>query len=259
MSSDVNAPPGPEHRVVSREEWLDERSQLLAKEKAFTRLRDELGAERRALPWVKIEKEYTFDTPTGRRTLSDLFGGRSQLFIKHFMLGPGQRDICVGCSFELDHVIGILVHLEHHDVAYAAVSRAPIEEIEEVRKRMGWQMPWVSSSHSDFNYDFHVSFTPEEIAAKRAYYNFRWIDPKGTADLPGNSVFYKDATGQIYHTYSVFGRGGEDFLGAYRYLDVMPRGRNENGPAHSLTDWVRLHDEYSRSDGGSHSCGHHAR
>ena len=162
-------------RIVSREEWLEARKALMAKEKDLTRLRDRLAAERRALPWVKVEKEYVFDAPHGKVTLADLFDGRTQLFVKHFMMGPGQVGQCVGCSLEVDHVEGVLVHLQNHDVSYAAVARAPIEELEAVRKRMGWRFPWVSSYHSDFNYDFHVSFTPEEIAAGRAFYNYEYV------------------------------------------------------------------------------------
>jgi len=237
-----------EHEIVSREQWLVARKDLLTREKELTRLRDQLSAERRALPWVKIDKEYVFDAPEGEVTLADLFQGRSQLFIKHFMMGPGQLTQCVGCSLEVDHIEGLLVHLEQHDVTYAVVARAPIEEIEAVRKRMGWRFRWVSSYHSDFNYDFHVSFTREEVASGRALYNYGKA-PEWAAelkDLSGDSVFYKDEAGQIFHTYSTFGRGGEEFLGIYRILDAMPKGRNENGPYHSLTDWARPRNMYGR-------------
>jgi predicted dithiol-disulfide oxidoreductase (DUF899 family) len=239
------------NRIVSREEWRTARKALLVKEKELTRLRDRLAEQRRALPWVKIEKEYVFDSATGTVTLAELFDGRSQLFIKHFMMGPGATGQCVGCSFEVDHVEGILEHLQNHDVTYAVVARAPIEEIEVVRKRMGWKFPWVSSYHSDFNYDFEVSFTPEQVAAGTAIYNFQqapdWA--AGLQDLSGDSVFFKDAGGQIYLTYATFSRGGEEFLGAYRFLDVMPKGRDENGPSHSLADWVRPRNMYGK--GGS--------
>src|SRR5882672_2421356 len=161
------------HPIVSREEWLAARTALLAKEKAFTKLRDQLGAEQRALPWVRVDKNYVFDGPSGKVTLTELFDGRSQLFIKHFMMGPGAIHQCVGCSLEVDHVEGLLEHLQNHDVTYVAVARAPIEEIETVRKRMGWRFPWVSSCHSDFNYDFNVSFTPEQVVSGRALYNFQ--------------------------------------------------------------------------------------
>jgi predicted dithiol-disulfide oxidoreductase (DUF899 family) len=234
-----------QHQIASREDWLRARTALLDKEKALTRARDALSAERRALPWVRIEKEYVFDGPQGKVTLAELFDGRSQLFIKHFMMGPGQAHHCVGCFFEVDHVEGILVHLQNHDVTYAAVARAPIGEIEAVRRRMGWRFPFVSSFDSSFNYDFNVSFTPEQLATKSAFYNFRQTDP-GMADLSGNSVFYKDEDGQIFHTFSSFGRGGESFLGSYGFLDMMPKGRNETGPYHSLADWVRPHDMYGK-------------
>jgi len=235
-----------EHEIVSRSEWLIARKDLLKREKELTQLRDQLSAQRRALPWVKIDKEYVFDAPEGKVTMADLFDGRSQLFIKHFMLGPGQTTQCVGCSLEVDHVEGILPHLEKHDVTYAVVARAPIEEIEAVRKRMGWRFRWVSSYHSDFNYDFNVSFTREEVASGHALYNFGKA-PEWAAeleDLSGDSVFYKNAAGQIFHTYSTFGRGGEEFLGVYRFLDATPKGRDENGPYHSLADWARPRNMY---------------
>jgi predicted dithiol-disulfide oxidoreductase (DUF899 family) len=233
------------HKTVTREEWIEARKTLLRKEKAVTTFRDELAAERRALPWVKVEKEYLFDAPQGRVSLAGLFDGRSQLFVKHFMMGPGQVTQCVGCSLEVDHIEGILEHLQHHDVTYAAVARAPLHEIEAVRKRMGWRFPWVSSYHSDFNYDFNVSFTPEQLAAGKAYYNFEYGSP-GMEDLAGDSVFYKDDAGNIFHTYSSFGRGGEEFLGIYRFLDAVPKGREENGPYHSLADWAKPRNMYRK-------------
>jgi predicted dithiol-disulfide oxidoreductase (DUF899 family) len=232
-------------RVVSREEWIEERRALLAKEKELTRLRDELSRQRQELPWVKVEKEYVFDAPEGKVTLAQLFDGRRQLFIKHFMMGPGQVTQCVGCSLEVDHIEGVLVHLHNHDITYAVVARAPINEIEAVRKRMGWRFPWVSSYNSDFNYDFNVSFTPEQIAAGRAFYNYQYANP-GLEDLSGDSIFFKDDAGQIFHTYSTFGRGGEEFLGIYRYIDVTPKGRDEQGPHHSLADWARPKNMYDR-------------
>jgi predicted dithiol-disulfide oxidoreductase (DUF899 family) len=232
-------------RIVSRQEWLEARKALVAKEKELTRLRDQLAAERRALPWVKVEKQYVFDAQQGTVTLADLFGGCSQLFVKHFMMAPGQVGQCVGCSLEVDHIEGILVHLQNHDVSYAAVARAPIEEIEAVRKRMGWRFTWVSSYHSDFNYDFHVSFAPEAVAAGRAFYNYEYVNP-GLEDRSGDSVFFKDDDGQIFHTYSTYGRGGEEFLGVYRYLDVTPKGRSEDGPYNTLADWVRPRNMYGK-------------
>jgi predicted dithiol-disulfide oxidoreductase (DUF899 family) len=231
--------------VVSRSEWTQARKHLMTKEREVARLIDELNADRRTLPWVRIEKDYVFEGPKGKVSLSQLFEGRSQLFVKHFMMGPGQQQQCVGCALEVDHLAGILVHLENHDVSYVAVARAPIDEIEIVRKRMHWQFPWVSSFHNDFNYDFNVSFKPADIAAGAVVYNFKQGNP-GLEDLSGDSVFFKDRDGQIYHTYSVFGRGAEMFLGIYRFLDVTPKGRNETGPHHSLADWARPHDRYGK-------------
>jgi predicted dithiol-disulfide oxidoreductase (DUF899 family) len=235
------------NHVVSRDEWLAFRKQLLLKEKELTRLRDQINADRHALPWVKVEKPYVFDGPNGRQTLADLFDGRSQLIVKHFMLGPDWEEGCVGCSFELDHVEGALVHLEHHDVSYAVVSRAPLPKIEAFKKRMGWRVNWVSSYGSDFNYDFHVSFKKEELANGEAYYNYEMRNV-GIDELSGRSVFYKDPAGDIFHTYSSYGRGGEMFLGTYHFLDITPKGRDEtiNG---NLTDWVRHHDRYEEGDG----------
>ncbi len=229
--------------TVSKQEWTAARKALLAKEKELTRRRDTLAAERRALPRVRIEKTYVFDTPTGKQTLADLFRGRSQLIVKHFMLAPGQVEGCVGCSFESDHIDGALQHLERHDVAYVAVARAPLAEIVAYKARMGWQFHWVSSFGSDFNYDFDVSYTPEQLAKGEAVYNFEAIQPP-LEDLSGFTVFEKDADGTIYQTYSTFGRGGEEVLGTYMFLDMTPKGRNETGPARNLTDWVRPHDRY---------------
>jgi predicted dithiol-disulfide oxidoreductase (DUF899 family) len=232
-----------QHQIVTHDHWIAARKELLAKEKEFTRLRDQLSAERRALPWVKVEKEYVFDGPDGKETLADLFGGHSQLTVKHFMLGPGWSEGCIGCSFELDHVDGILMHLAQRDVGYVAVSRAPFAEIEPFRKRMGWHVKWVSSYGNDFNYDFNVSFTPEQIAAGEGYYNYA----KGKVpidEMSGRSVFTKEADGSVFHTYSSYGRGGEDFLGTYRYLDIVPKGRDETGPRGNLSDWARHHDRY---------------
>ena len=235
------------HEVVSREAWLQARRELMAKEKAHMQRGDQLNAELRALPWVKVEKRYELDGPNGKLSLSDLFAGRSQLFVKHHMLGPGQQHHCVGCALEVDHLQGILAHLQNHDLSYVSIARAPIAEIEVLRQRMGWQFPFVSSYHSDFNYDFNVSYRPEDVAAKRAMYNFRETTTE-MEDLSGDSVFYKDENGDIFHTYSAFGRGGERFLGIYAFFDVSPTGRAEYGPYHSLGDWARLHDSYGRSN-----------
>lgn len=234
-----------QHDIVSRDEWLKARIALLAKEKAFTRSRDQLSVEQRALPWVRIEKDYVFDGPSGKLTLAQLFNGRSQLIIKHFMMGHSRAQQCVGCSLAVDHVDGILEHLENHDVSYVAVARAPIEAIEAVRERMGWRFHWVSSCGSDFNYDFNVSFTPDELAAGSAFFNFRQTNP-GLEDLSGHSIFFKDDAGQIFHTYSVYSRGDEDFLGIYRFLDVTPKGRGENGPYHAMGDWARPRNMYGK-------------
>jgi predicted dithiol-disulfide oxidoreductase (DUF899 family) len=237
------------HRVVSREEWLEARRHLLAREKELTRLRDRVSAERRALPWVRIDKTYVFDGPDGRQTLADLFEGRSQLIVQHFMFGPEWREGCAGCSFQADHVDGVLWHIVHRDVTFVAVSRAPWPRIEAFRKRMGWRFKWVSSSGSDFNYDFNVSFTPEDAARGKVFYNFDWRDWQ-SEELPGTSVFCKDEAGSVYHTYSAYGRGDELLVGTYNYLDLTPRGRDENGPAGDLTDWVKHHDRYD----GQQTC-----
>jgi predicted dithiol-disulfide oxidoreductase (DUF899 family) len=230
------------HKVVSQEEWIAARKALLEEEKALTRRRDEVLAKQRALPWVKVEKEYVFEAPEGRQTLADLFRGRSQLIVQHFMLGPGWREGCVGCSFKADHADASRQHFENHDVAFAAVSRAPLAEIQDFQKRMGWTFPWVSSAGNDFNYDFHVSARPEEIAGNKMYYNYR-VNDFALEEVSGNSVFYTDETGAIFHTYSTYGRGDELLVGAYMYLDMTPKGRNETVRG-NLTDWVRHHDRY---------------
>jgi predicted dithiol-disulfide oxidoreductase (DUF899 family) len=237
-----------DHPIVSREEWVKARKELLKKEKEFTRLRDQLNAKCRELPWVRVEKRYVFDGPDGKETLADLFGGRSQLIVNHFMLGLGWKEGCVGCSFGADHNDGIVVHLEHHDVAFVTISRAPLLEIEAFKKRMGWRFKWVSSFGSDFNYDYHVSFTEDELVKGRAYYNYEMREIQ-VEELAGTSMFYKDKTENIFHTYSAFARGSEMLGGVYGYLDHLPNGRNETGPNHNLSDWVRHHDNYN--GGGS--------
>jgi predicted dithiol-disulfide oxidoreductase (DUF899 family) len=228
-------------KVVSRAEWLAARKELLVKEKELTRSRDALSQQRRELPWVKIDKPYIFEGPNGKETLSELFAGRSQLIVYHFMLGPGWREGCVGCSFLCDHIDGALLHVLQHDVSFVAVSRAPLAEIEAFKTRMGWKFKWVSSYGSDFNYDYHVSFLKDEIAKGKAYYNFEMQDIP-SEELPGTSVFYKDGTGGVFHTYSSYARGGEGFLGTYNFLDITPKGRNETG---DMSDWVRHHDRYN--------------
>jgi predicted dithiol-disulfide oxidoreductase (DUF899 family) len=230
------------HRVVTRDEWIAERKTLLAREKELTRLRDQIARERRALPWVRIDKNYVFDAPDGRRTLAELFADRRQLLVQHFMLGPGWEQGCPSCSFMADHSDGMNVHLAHRDVTLVAVSRAPLTEIERFRQRMGWRFKWVSSHGSDFNYDFGVSFTPEEVAKGELYYNYgTW--PFGCEELPGISAFFKDDANQVFHTYSTYGRGVEVMMGTYNMLDLMPKGRDERDVRHKM-EWVRHHDRY---------------
>ena len=228
--------------VVSQTEWLAARRALLAKEKEAVRLRDEVNAQRLALPWVRVEKRYTFDTAAGRRSLAELFAGRSQLIVYHFMLGPGWDAGCPGCSFLADHLDGALPHLEHHDVTLTAVSRAPLAEIAAYKARMGWSFPWVSSHGSDFNYDYHVSFTPEDLADGKVFYNFAELDAAQAApELPGLSAFYKNEAGEVFHTYSSYARGPEELIGTLMILDRAPKGRNET----TIMDFVRRHDEYA--------------
>ena len=231
-----------DHKIGTHEEWLMARRDLLAAEKDLTRRSDEVARLRRALPWVRIDKTYTFDTPVGRRTLADLFDGRRQLLVQHFMLAPGWEQGCPSCSFMADHSDGMVVHLAHRDVTLAAVSRAPLTEIERFRRRMGWQFKWVSSYGTDFNFDFGVSFTPEEVAQGALNYNYcRW--PHAFEEWPGISVFYKDEAGDVFHTYSTYGRGVEVMMGTYRLLDLTPKGRNEDGLRFTM-EWVRHHDRY---------------
>ena len=238
----MNASPSVSLRkAVSQDEWLAARRSLLAEEKALTKQQQRVAAARRALPWMKVTKEYVFDTDQGKVRLADLFAGRSQLIIKHNMLNA-KNDLCIGCSFEMDAIEGARVHLEHHDVSIVAVSRAPLAKIQAAQKRMGWTTPWVSSADSDFNFDFHVSFTPEDIARGQVFYNYELV-PLSMEDLSGFSVFYKDEHGDIFHTYGTFGRGAEYVMTAYVFLDMTPKGRNETVRG-NLTDWVRLHDDY---------------
>ena len=234
-----------EPRIVSRDEWLTARKQLLSKEKELTRLRDGLSAERRALPWVRVDKAYGFDTPEGRQTLAELFAGRSQLVVYHFMFGPGWEQGCPSCSWAADNIDGNVVHLSARGVTLVVVSRAPLAQIAAFQKRMGWCFPWVSSHGSDFNYDYHVSFTPEEIAKGDVSYNY---GPNGfpSEEAPGVSVFAKDSSGAVFHTYSAFARGAEPLLGGYFFLDLVPKGRDEAGLPFTMA-WVRHHDRYGQS------------
>jgi predicted dithiol-disulfide oxidoreductase (DUF899 family) len=232
-----------DHAVVSREEWISAREELLEKEKQLTRLRDELSRQRRALPWVRVEPSYVFEGPDGEETLSDLFAGRSQLIVHHFMFSPDWQEGCVGCSFHSDHADGALVHLANRDVSFVRVSRAPLAKIEAFNRRMGWRAKWVSSFDSRFNFDFRVSFTRDELERGEARYNYkasRW----DIEDLSGLSVFAKDEAGDVFHTYSCFARGEEGILGTYFYLDLTPKGRDETGPHRNLMDWVRHRDKY---------------
>ncbi|HEY3156189.1 MAG TPA: thioredoxin family protein [Candidatus Eisenbacteria bacterium] len=229
-------------KVVTHDEWVAAHKQHLNKEKEFTRLRDELSRQRRELPWERVEKEYVFDGPEGKKTLADLFDGRSQLIVYHFMFGPGWVEGCPSCSFVSDHIDGSVVHLAQRDVMLMAVSRAPLSQIEAFRKRMGWRFKWVSSSANDFNFDYHVSFTKDEMAKGKLYYNYE-MQKFGSEEAPGVSVFYRDAAGDIFHTYSAYARGLDILVGAYNYLDLAPKGRDEDGLTSTMA-WVRHHDRY---------------
>jgi len=232
-----------DHAVVSPKEWIASRKELLRKEKEFTKLRDELSRQRRELPWEKIENEYVFDGPNGKVTLAQLFNGKSQLIIYHFMFGPGWEQGCPSCSYLSDHFDGTQIHLAHRDVTLAVVSRAPMAQIAAFKKRMGWQFPWVSSFANDFNRDYHVSFTKDEMSHGKVTYNYVEITGPPAEELPGASVFYKNAAGEIFHTYSTYGRGLDMLVGTYQFLDLAPKGRDEEGLAHSMA-WVRHHDRY---------------
>ncbi len=233
-------------KIVSREEWLAARKKLLAREKQLTHESDAVAAERRQLPWVKVEKNYTFDSPQGKKTLADLFGSRSQLIVYHFMFGPEWQEGCPSCSFNMDHTDGALVHLAQRDVSFAAVSRAPIAKIEAFKKRLGWKFHWVSSYGSEFNYDYHASFTPEQIAQGKVEYNYE-LAQFPSAEAPGFSVFYKDKDGNIFHTYSAYARGTETTVGTYSYLDFVPKGRDEDELPFTMA-WVRHHDRYESGE-----------
>ncbi len=231
-----------EHEIVSREEWVTARKELLKKEKEFTRLRDQLSAERRELPWVKVEKNYVFDGTDGKETLADLFDGCSQLIVYHFMFDPEWSEGCKSCSFLADQYNPSIVHLKNRDVSMVTVSRAPLEELLSFRKRMGWTFKWMSSFGNDFNRDFHVTFTAEELASKTANYNYDF-KPFPVTEAPGISVFFKDDEGNIFHTYSSYARGLDIFLSVYNLLDIVPKGRDEDGLRYSM-EWIRHHDRY---------------
>ena len=229
------------HQIVSKDKWIAARKELLAKEKESTRVRDELSRQRLELPWEAVEKPYSFEGPKGQETLGDLFGGRSQLMVYHFMLGPGWKEGCQSCSYLADHFDGMTIHLAHRDVTLAVVSRAPFKEIEAFQKRMGWKFKWVSSFGNDFNYDYQVSATPEELAKGEVYYNYGTMKFP-SSEMPGLSAFYKDASG-IFHTYSAYARGLDILLGTYNFLDMAPKGRDEEGLPWPMA-WVRHHDKY---------------
>ena len=231
------------HNVVSHDEWIAARKEFLQKEKEFTHLRDELSRQRRSLPWERVEKQYVFEGPQGKETMADLFGGRSQLIVYHFMLGPDWKEGCPSCSMIGDHFDGFTIHLANRDVTLAAVSRAPVAEIETFKKRMGWRFHWVSSFGTDFNADYQVSLHEGEPLEGEHYYNYVMMKFP-SSERPGASVFYKDHAGTIFHTYSTYGRGLDILLGVYNFLDLVPKGRDEEGLAHTMA-WVRHHDRYT--------------
>ncbi len=230
------------HRVVSRKAWIEARRKFLAKEKKFTRLRDELSRQRRALPWEKVEKQYVFDGPKGKETLAELFDGKSQLVVYHFMFAPDWDEGCPHCSFWADNFNGLGIHLNHRDVSFVAISRAPLEKLEAFKKRMGWSFKWVSSGQNDFNYDYQASFTPQAVESGAALYNYSKFDV-GVTDREGVSVFYKDQSGAVFHTYSSYARGIDMLNTAYHYLDLVPKGRDEDALEFTQS-WVRYHDKY---------------
>jgi predicted dithiol-disulfide oxidoreductase (DUF899 family) len=230
------------HAIETREKWLEARLDLLAAEKDLSRRSDQVAELRRNLPWVRVDKAYVFDGPNGKITLAGLFGSRRQLLVQHFMLAPGWEQGCKSCSYMADHTDGMTVHLAHRGVSFVAISRAPLAEIERFCRRMGWRFKWVSSNSNSFNYDFHVSFAPEQVATGRIAYNYG-TSPHTSEELPGVSVFAKDDAGDVFHTYSTYGRGVEVMMGTYRMLDLTPKGRDEQGLAHTM-QWVRHHDRY---------------
>jgi len=229
--------------IVSHAEWLAARTKFLKKEKEFTRLRDEISKQRRELPWEKVDKNYVFDSANGKVKLADLFEGRSQLIVYHFMLGPNWAEGCPSCSYLGDHFDGSIPHLNARDVSFAVISRAPLSQIQAFQNRMGWKFKWFSSNGTDFNFDYNVSFRPEDRVDGKVPYNYTMM-AFPSEEGPGASVFYKDATGSVFHTYSTYGRGLDIFLGAYNFLDVAPKGRNEEGLAHTMA-WVKHHDKYA--------------
>jgi len=235
------------HPVVSEAEWVEARKALLAREKELTRARDAISAERRNLPWVRVEKQYVFETTAGKKTLAELFGDKSQLIVYHFMWRHDLGDGCDGCSFLSDHIDGANLHLHARDIALVAVSRAPLWVLQAFRERMGWKFEWVSSLGSDFNFDYQVSFRPGQLASGEVYHNYRKT-PASIDELSGISVFYKNGAGEVFHTYSSYERGGEEVLGAYMWMDLVPKGRDESGPKPGMSQWLRHHDRYGMDE-----------
>lgn len=242
MASSFSAQPAIASAVVSHDDWIAARKALLRKEKEFMKLRDELSRERRELPRERVEKQYVFDSPKGKEGLADLFAGRSQLMVYHFMLGPGWSEGCPSCSFIADGFDGVSIHLAQRDVTFMAISRATLPEIETFKKRMGWKFKWASSSGSDFNFDYNVSFSEKQRSQGKVLYNYEMIDAP-VEELPGASVFYKNPSGEIFHTYSTYARGLDPMVNTYQWLDLAPKGRDEDSLAHSMS-WVRHHDKY---------------
>ena len=231
------------HKVVSRDEWIEARRQLLAEEKAFTRARDRLSEQRRKLPWERVEKEYVFDGPSGKESLAQLFGEKSQLVVYHLMFNPSWKEACKSCSFWADNFNGIVVHLRERDLTLLAISRAPLDLLQQFQKRMGWTFKWVSSFGTSFNHDYQVSFTPEELATGELFYNYDNRKRTFPGEAPGISVFYSNSQGEVFHTYSCYSRGLDMLNGAYHYLDLVPKGRDEKDLPHPMS-WVRYHDRY---------------
>ena len=231
-----------EHKVVSAQEWIAARKELLAAEKKFTKLRDQLNQQRRDLPWVKVDKNYSFDGPKGKETLAELFAGRSQLIVYHFMFGPDDDEGCAHCSFWADHYDGPGLHLNQRDTTLVVISRAPLKKLDAFKKRMGWTFEWVSSGQTDFNYDYHASFTPEQLKRGPVLYNYAETE-MGIADREGVSAFYRDKSGAIFHTYSAFARGIDLLNTTYNFLDLTAKGRDED--PEQAQDWVDYHDKYA--------------
>lgn len=240
------------HPVVTRDRWIADRKRLLAHEKELTQARDRLAEARRALPWVKLDTDYVFDTADGPRRLSELFQGKRQLLVQHFMLGPGWEQGCKSCSFMADHLDGMAIHLAHRDIALLVVSRAPLQEIQRFRERMGWRFAWASSNRNDFNRDFNVSFDPQDRQDGEVFYNFH-MTPFPQTEAPGISIFWRDDDGQVFHTYSTFGRGVEVMMGTYGLVDLTPKGRDEAGLDYTMA-WVRHHDRYEDAAKPAASC-----